>query len=99
MAAAPVGAAVFFSVFCGLLWDFCWILLASCWIFAGFCWLLADFFLVFAGFGVNFPGDQRFQSELGTNSGKSDSYTKDCMQSFEKIKKTSIDYQKTVILT
>lgn len=41
----------------------------------------------------------RLQSELGTNSGKSDSYTKDCMQSFEEIKKTGIDYQKTVIHT
>ena len=40
-----------------------------------------------------------FQSELGTNSGKTDSYTKDCMQSFEEIKKTGIDYQKTVIHT
>ena len=91
MAAAPVGAAVFF----GFLRAFA----GFCWLLAGFYWLFADFFLVFAGFGVNFPGDQRFQSELGTNSGKSDSYTKDCMQSFEKIKKTSIDYQKTVILT
>ena len=47
--------------------------------------------VVIAGFGVDSLGKHRFQSKLGTNSGKSDSYTKNCMQSFEEIKKTGID--------
>jgi hypothetical protein len=50
-------------------------------------------------FQSGFPQQSVVFGELGTNRGKSDSYTKDCMQSFEEIKKTGIDYQKTVIHT
>ena len=54
MAAAPVGAAVFF-------WVFWWDIVV---------------------FRVGALAIRWFQSESGTNSEKTDSYTKECMQSF-----------------